>query len=83
MRKSSVIITRITWARSGDFDARQALDGEHVGQVVRHAAEVINPVRVRNKGMPRLPLGHLLRAAVVEADVRHGVDDHLAVELAA
>ena len=63
------------------FDAGQLLDGQHVGEVVHHAAQVVDAVGVGDVGVPGLALAHLLGAAVVVADVGHGVDDLLAVQL--
>ena len=63
------------------LDAGELFDREHVRQVVHHAAEVIDAVGVRDVGVPRLALAHLLGAAVVVADVRNRVDDLLAVQL--
>ncbi len=65
----------------GQLDARQLLHRQQVGQVVQHAAEVIHPVGVGNIGVPTLALAHLLGPAVVVADVGHGADDLLPVQL--
>ncbi len=65
----------------GHLDARQLLHGQHVGEVVHHAAEVVHAVGVGDVGVPGLPLAHLLGAAVVEADLADQVHDLLAVEL--
>ena len=81
MRKSSAHHDADDLRAVRHLDARQLLDGQHVGQVVHHAAQVVDAVGVGDVGVPRLPLAHLLGAAVVVADVRHGVDDVLAVEL--
>ena len=81
MRKNSHIMTRITLHAVRHLDAGELLDGEHVRQVVHHAAEIVDAVGVRDVGVPRLPLAHLLGAAVVIADVGHRVDDLFAVEL--
>lgn len=62
-------------------DPGQLLDGEAVREVVHHAAEVVDAIGVGHERVPRLALGHLLGAAVVKADVGHGIDDALAVEL--
>ena len=62
-------------------DTRQFLHGRKVSEIVHHAAQVIHAVGVRNIGMPGLALAHLLRAAVMESDLGHGIDDLLAVEL--
>ena len=81
MRNSSHSMTRITCDAVGHLDAGQLLDRQDVGQVVHHPAEVVHAVGVGDVGVPGLALAHLLGAAVVEADVGHGVDDLLAVEL--
>ncbi len=60
-------------------DARKLFDGGQVREIVHHAAQIVHAIGVRNIGVPRLALTHLLRAAVVEAYVRHGIDDLLAV----
>ena len=62
-------------------DPGQLLHGHEVREIVHHAAQVIHAVGVRNIGMPGLALAHLLRAAVMESDLGHGIDDLLAVEL--
>ena len=62
-------------------DPGQFLHRHEVGEIVHHAAQVIDAVGVRNVGVPGLALAHLLGAAVVEADLGHRVDDLLAVEL--
>ena len=63
------------------FDARQLFHRQHVGQVVHHPAQVIDAVGVGDVGMPGLALAHLFRAAMVKANLGHGIDDLLAVEL--
>ena len=62
-------------------DPRQFLHGHEVSEIVHHAAQVIHAIGVRNIGMPGLALTHLLRAAVMESDLGHRIDDLLAVEL--
>jgi hypothetical protein len=47
----------------------------------RGGTEIVDAVGVRDVGVPGLALAHLLGAAVVVADVRHAVDNLLAVEL--
>ena len=64
-----------------DFDLRQFLNGHQIRHVIHYAAEIIDPVGVGNVGVPGLPLSHLFRAAVMEADLRHGVYDLLAIKL--
>ena len=63
------------------LDARECLDGEQVREVVHHSAEIVDAIGVRDVGMPRLTLAHLLGAAVVIADVGNRVDDLLAAQL--
>ena len=63
------------------LDAGQLLDGQAVGEIVHHAAEIVDAIGVRNVGVPRLALAHLFGAAVVEADVGYCVDDLFAIEL--
>ena len=81
MRKNSDIITRITWARSGTSMPANLLHRKDVGEIVHDPAQVVDAVRVGDEGVPGLPLPHLLRAAVMEADLGQAVDDLLAVEL--
>ena len=81
MRNNSDSITRITWARGGTLNARQRLHGGQIGQVVHHAAQVIDAVGVGNVRVPRLALAHLFGAAMVEADLGDRVDDLFSVEL--
>ena len=59
-------------------DAGQLLQRREVGQIVHHAAEVVDAVGVWDVGVPGLALAHLLGAAVVEADVGDAVDYLLA-----
>ncbi len=62
-------------------DAGQFLHGQHIGQVVHHPAEVVDAVGVGDVAVPALALGHLLGAAMVVADLRHAIEDFLAIEL--
>ena len=64
----------------GHLDAAELLHREDVGQVVGHAAEVVDAVGVRDVGVPALALGHLLGAAMVVADVGDEVDDLLVAQ---
>ena len=65
----------------GRHDAEQALDGEHVGVLVAHHRDVIEPVHVADGLVERLRLGELLGAAVQQPDVRVGLLDDFAIEL--
>ena len=65
----------------GHVDAGKLLHREDVGEIVHDPAQVVDAVRVRDEGVPGLPLPHLLRATVVEADLGQAVDDLLSVEL--
>ena len=65
----------------GHHDARHLLQRHDIGQVVHHAAQIVDAVGIGNEGVPGLPLTHLLGAAVVVADVRHGVHKDLAIQL--
>ena len=51
------------------LDPGHLFNRHHVGQVVHHAAEVIDPVGIGNERVPGLTLRHLFRTAVVVADV--------------
>src|SRR5690606_5757459 len=62
------------------LDAGQLFHGEHIGQVVHHPAEVVDPVGIGDVAVPALALTHLFRATVVVADLRYAVDDLLAIE---
>jgi hypothetical protein len=65
----------------GDFDAREFFQREHVGEVVHHAAEIVDAIGVRNVAVPRLAFAHVFGATMVVADVGHAVDDHVGFEL--
>ena len=81
MRNSSHSMTRMTFARSGTSMPASFSTARQVGEVVHHAAEIVDAVGVGDVGVPGLALAHLLGAAVVIADVGDRVDDLLAVEL--
>ena len=61
-------------------DAAQPLHRLQIRHLAHHAAEIVDAVGVGHEAVPALPLGHLLGAAMVEADVGPGRDDLLAVE---
>ena len=63
------------------LDAGELLDRQHVGQVIHHPAQIVDPVGVRDEAVPGLALGHLFRAPMMVADVGHRIDDLLAIEL--
>ena len=63
------------------LDAGELFHRQHVRQIVHHPAQIIDAVGVGDEGVPGLALGHLFRAAMVIADVRHRVAYFLAVEL--
>ena len=65
----------------GHFDAGQLFHCQHIGEVVHNPAQIVDAVGIGNIGMPGLALAHFFGAAVVKADIRHGVDDFLAIEL--
>ena len=60
-------------------DARQLFDRRQVREVVHHAAQIVHAVGVRNIGMPRLALAHLLGAAVMKAYVRDSINNLFAI----
>ena len=60
--------------------AKRLYCGE-IGQVVHHAAQVVDAVGVGNVGVPGLALAHLFGAAMMKADLGNGVDDLFAIEL--
>jgi hypothetical protein len=62
-------------------DASELFDRQAVGEIVHHAAEIVDAIGVGKEGVPRLPFRHLFGAAVVEADVGYRVDDAFSVEL--
>ena len=74
-------MTRMTWARSGHFDAGQLLHGQYIRQIVHGTAQIIDPVRVRNIGVPGLPFAHFFRAAMVITDVGQGIDNLFSIQL--
>jgi len=63
------------------FNARQFFHRQQVRQVVVYTTKVIDAVGIGNIGMPRLPLGHLLCAAMVKPDIGHGIHDIFSIEL--
>jgi hypothetical protein len=63
------------------LDAGEFFHRQHIRQVVHHPTQVIDAVGVGNEGVPGLALGHLFRATMVVADVRHRIEYFLAVEL--
>ena len=64
-----------------DLDTGQLLHCREIGQVVHHAAQVIDAIGVWDVGVPGLALTHLFGAAMMEADLGNGVDDLFAIEL--
>src|SRR5690606_13733604 len=52
-----------------------------ISKVIIHPAQVIYSVCIRNVGMPRLPFRHLLRTAMMEANIRDRVHDIFSIEL--
>ena len=81
MRVISSNIMRMYCARTGGSIAEQLLDREHVGVLVAHHRDVVEPVHVADRLVERLGLGELLGAAMQQADVRIGLLDHFAVHL--
>ena len=63
------------------LNAERVLEVHDVRQLVHDAAEIVDPVGIRDIGVPGLALAHLFGAAMVIADVRHRADDLFAVEL--
>src|SRR6266404_1038078 len=66
---------------SRHLDTGHHLDRCEIRQVVHHAAEIVDPVGVRDVAVPGLALAHLLGSAMVEADLWNRVDDLFAIEL--
>ena len=62
-------------------DAEQSLDGHHIGVLVAHHRDVVEPVHVADRLVVGLGLRELLGGAVQQADMRIGFLDDLAVEL--
>ena len=56
-------------------------NASEVGEVVHHAAQVVDSIGVGDVGVPALALTHFLGAAMMEADFRHRIHDHLAIKL--
>ena len=65
----------------GRRDAQQPLDREHVGVLVAHHRDVVEPVHVADRLIEGFGFGQLLGAAVQQADVRIGLLDDLAIHL--
>ena len=81
MRVISSNMTRMYFSRAPGSHAEQLLDRQHVGVLVAHHRDVVEPVHVRQVLQVGAVLGELLGRAVQQADVRVGALDHLAVEL--
>ena len=62
------------------LDAAELLDREDPGEVVHHAAQIVDAVGVGDERVPGLAFAHLLGAAVVKADVGDAVDDLLVAQ---
>ena len=62
-------------------DVEEFFDGPHVRIVVRHGADVVEPVRVRDDLHIGQTLGQFLDAAMQVAEVRRGLHDPFAVQL--
>ena len=63
------------------LDREQLLDGEDEHELGVLVADVVDPLRVRDRLPPRLRLHRLLEAGVEVADHRREADDRLAVEV--
>ena len=83
IRLSSIIITRMTLARSGiwSVDAEQPLDAADVGVLVEQRRQVVHPRHERDALGPGAVLAVLLDAGVQVADAEPALGDGLAVEL--
>jgi hypothetical protein len=64
-----------------DLAAEQLLHRKAIRQLVVHRREVVHAAVMRDVLRPVVELGELLNAGVQVADVRHAVDDVLAVQL--
>jgi hypothetical protein len=62
------------------LDPEQFLDCHHVGVLIAHHRDVVEPIHVRHRLEESACLRQLLRRPVQKADVRVGALDHLAVE---
>ncbi len=71
----------MTSARSGTVMPQSFSTELHVGQVVLHPGQVVDPVGVGDELVPVLAFADLLGAAVVVADIGLHIDDLFAVEL--
>ena len=67
-------------ARS-NFDTRHFLNRHDIREVIHHSSQVIYAIRVRNKGMPRLTLGHFFGAPVVITDIWHRINNDFPIKL--
>ena len=65
----------------GDLDSGQFLHRQHIGQVVHHAAQIVDAIGIGDIGVPGLALPHLFGPPVVESDFGDRIHDFLAVQL--
>ncbi len=59
----------------------QFFDRQHIGMLVAHHRDVVQPIHVRQSLQKGLVLGEFLGGAVQQSDVGIGAFDHLAVQL--
>lgn len=61
-----------------NFDSSELFESREISEIIHHATEIVDAIRVRNERVPALPLAHLLRATMMEANLRHRVHDFFA-----
>src|SRR5579884_3823917 len=64
-----------------DLDACELLESHKIGEFVHHPAQVVNAVGVGYEFVPGLAFAHLLRAAVMEANLRDTIDNLFSIKL--
>jgi hypothetical protein len=78
MRCISATMVRIYSARSGDIE--QLLDGPHIGIIVRHCADIVESVGVRNDLHVRQTFREFFHSPMEVSQIRCRFDDPFSIQ---